>query len=98
MKDQFAVVSWEDISRLKHAMRSDHCAVMGVALDLKKCLQPDTSYNLQQNIVQGAVDYIGDGYMARLARTMDILEEIILKNDRRKTKKPVDSDRRKDKH
>jgi hypothetical protein len=32
--------------------------------------------------------------MARLARTMDILEEIILKNDRRKTKKPVDSDRR----
>jgi hypothetical protein len=92
MKDRFATVSWEDIGRLKHSLANDMQAIHKVWLHIRDYHRTDPS--IQEAIVEGVEKEVLDFTSIRLKETMWILEEIILKNDRRKVSRRVDNDRR----
>jgi hypothetical protein len=88
----FALVRWDDLSRLKHAMANDRMALHKIELHLRDWHR--TGGDVQQEVVYRVIEEMVDFNVDRLGKTMDILGDIILTNDRRKKRVPVEHDRR----
>ena len=73
MKEQFAIVTWDDLSRLRHSLSNDMLSIAKLWMQLKRCLEPDIAYGLQQTIISDTVDDIKDFHLNRMEKTMDIL-------------------------